>query len=475
MTKFTIFLSLLLFSKLTYSDEILIGAKKFTEGNISAHIVSQLISRIDPSQKTRVLENLGGTGIVTAAIKSKEVDIYVDYTGTLINSFKSDRRRLEDDLLKEGIYLGPELGFNNSYGLAVGPKSSRLKISDIKESDRIGVSHEFYKRKDGYESLKDHYGFNITPTAVEHSLLYNSLSSDHLDIIEVYTTDAKIRKNNLRVLKDDKKFFPRYDAVVLVNKEFMEDNAELVDSLFTEIEKNIDNNKIMNANYLVEEQGLTYAQAAGHVTKTHVDGSSNELLDILPYFLDHFKYLIITVILCVVVGVPLGAISAKSKKMEKWIVGTVSVLQTIPSLALLVFLIPIFGLGEVTTLIALVLYGLLPIVKNTYNGVKNIPTELIEFSDLIQMSKLQKLFIIELPLAKEEILTGVRITSVMTVGLTVIASFIGAGGLGMLIVTGLSLNDTDMILRGAIPSALMALVIEFFFQRILPLFSRVRG
>ena len=179
-------------------------------------------------------------------IKNGEIDLYVDYTGTLINSFKSDERRLKQVLLGQGIVLGPKLGFNNSYGLAVKESSKLAEISDIKASDKIGVSHEFYKRRDGYESLKEFYGFSNKPTAVEHSLLYNSLNSDHLNVIEVYTTDAKIKKNNLRVLKDDKSFFPRYDAVVLVNKNFMEDNKELVKKVFSSIKTKISNDQIMN-------------------------------------------------------------------------------------------------------------------------------------------------------------------------------------------------------------------------------------
>lgn len=466
--------ALLLVSSIS-AKEIVIGAKKFTEGNISAHIVAQILKKINPELEIKILENLGGTGIVTSAIVNGEIDFYVDYTGTLVNSFKTDYANLKTKLDQEGIVLGPKLGFNNSYGLAVKNSFPISSISELKNDYRLGISHEFFKRNDGYSALKNHYGFSNKPMTIEHALLYNSLNSDNLDIIEVYTTDAKIKKYDLKILRDDKDFFPRYDAVVLANKKFLETNKDLVSKLFESLNGKISNAVVTNANYLVEIEGRSYSNAASTITNVEMKGEDKAFTTILPYFLDHLKYLIITVFFCVVIGVPLGTMTAKNKTLEKWILSTVSVFQTIPSLALLVFLIPLFGLGELTTLIALVIYGLLPVVKSTHTGIKNISKELLEFSDLIRMSKFQKFWLVEIPLAKSEILTGIKITCTMTIGVTVIAAFVGAGGLGSLIVTGLSLNDIPLILKGAVPAAALALVVEFFFIKILPLFSMRRG
>lgn len=456
--------------------EIKIGAKKFTEGNISAYLILQELKKINKNLDIEVLENLGGTGIVTSAIKNKKIDIYIDYTGTLVNSFQTNYKNLEQTLYSHNIILGPNLGFNNSYGLAVKANNSISRISEISLKHRVGISHEFFKRNDGYKYLSKAYDLQNVPVTLEHSLLFQSLNSESLDVIEVYTTDAKILKNNLKVLSDDRDFFSRYDAVVLVNVEFYNKNKKMIDKLFTNIKERFTNKDIIEANYLVEIDGLRYDEAAGKLSgvKLLAKKKENVFFEILPYFLEHLKYLVITIFLCVLIGIPIGGFAAKSKAFERVSMTLISIFQTIPSLALLVFLIPLFGLGELTTIIALTLYGLLPIAKSTHSAISNIPKELSEFSDLIRMSKIQKFLLVEIPLAAPEILTGIKITSIATIGVTVIAAFVGAGGLGTLIVTGLSLNKTSLILKGAIPSALMALIVELFFQKIVPILSRRR-
>lgn len=460
----TIFLGLICSN--TFS--ITIGAKKFTEGNIMAYILAQTIKDNFPNQEISILENLGGTGIVTTALQNGEIDLYVDYTGTLVQTFNTSYEALSSTLDEQGLTLGPLLGFNNSYELAVLKDSPLSKVSDIKD-ERIGLSHEFFKRRDGWDQLKRHYQLQLIPKVIEHALLYDSINSGQLDVIEVYTTDAKIEKYDYKVLKDDKSFFPKYDAVIVFNKNFVKKHPKVINLLEDKLTGNISNKDVTVANYSVEVEGRDYQEGAALITKSETIFKGNEKDQILPYFIEHIEYLVVTVLLCILIGVPIGIFTTKNKLAQNIFLSLISILQTIPSLALLVFLIPLFGLGKVTTVIALVTYGLLPIVKNTHEGIKQIPRELIEYSDLIGMSKWQKIFMAEIPLAMQLIISGVKLTSIYTIGITVIAAFIGAGGLGTLIVTGLSLNNNGLILKGAVPSALLAIIVELLFEKVIPL------
>lgn len=461
----------LILTRNIFAYEITIGAKKFTEGNVTAYLIAQKIKQLYPNQNVKVLENLGGTGVVTAAIQSGEIDFYVDYTGTLLQTFKTRSDLLDEVLIKNNIYNAFYLGFNNANALGVRMDSKLQKISDIKNTHRFGVDHEFYKRLDGFSNLTKHYNIKTIPKVIDYSLLQHALLNNKLDVIEIYTTDAKIKKYNLRVLEDDKNFFPKYEAVLLVNANFYKKNKDLINNLKKSLALKVSTKDATDLNYLVDVKGLSYSEAAATFTKYYKKIESNTHNEVLPHFIEHIEYLIITVIICILIGVPLGVWATKSIIAERVILSIISIFQTIPSLALLVFLIPLFGLGKVTTLFALCFYGLLPVVKNTHTGIKQIPAELLEYSELISMKPLQKIFLVELPLAKHLIISGVKLTSIYTIGITVIAAFVGAGGLGTLIVTGLSLNDTSLILQGAIPSALLALIVEFLFQKVIPLFT----
>jgi len=473
--KISLILILVLLCPTVFSKSITIGAKKFTEANVMAYVLAHTLKSIDSSLDIKVLENLGGTGIVTTATENQEIDLYVDYTGTLKETFKTTDETLPGELLKHNLKFGFELGFNNSYGMAVKHHSTLSKMSDIKNHHRLGISHEFLKRKDGFSGLASHYGFNIKPLVIEYSLLQHSLKSDKLDIIEIFTTDAKIIKYNLKVLKDDQHFYKRYDALVVFNKTFYEQNKQLVSDLSSKLFLKISDKQIQKLNHLVDIEGLNYEESARSFTKSNTHIKSSYESTIWPHFYEHLEYLFLTIIICIFIGVPLGVTTAKSQLFERVILSLISITQTIPSLALLVFLIPLFGLGKTTTLIALCLYGLLPIVKSTHMGIKKIPKELSEYSKLIGMSFFQRIFKIEIPLALIDIVSGVKLTAIYTIGVTVIAAFVGAGGLGTLIVTGLSLNNTDIILQGALPSAGLAIIVEIIFQKVIPYFMKDRG
>lgn len=182
--------------------------------------------------------------------------------------------------------------------------------------------------------------------------------------------------------------------------------------------------------------------------------------------LQHIELTLIAVLFAIAIGVPLGIFVERVKKLSGIIIGIANVVQAIPSLALLGFLIPAFGIGSTPAIIMVFLYSLLPIIKNTYIGLENIDSEIIEAGKGMGMTQSQLLRLVKLPLALPVIMAGVRIAAVTAVGLMTIAAFIGAGGLGYMIFTGIQMYNTMMVLSGAIPAAILALLIDFIIGKI---------
>lgn len=187
--------------------------------------------------------------------------------------------------------------------------------------------------------------------------------------------------------------------------------------------------------------------------------------EIFERSLEHFFLVIFSIFISSLIGVPLGILLTRYPSLSKLVLGVTSIIQTIPSLALFGFLIPIpylGGIGVRTAIIALVLYGLLPIMRNTITGIITIDPALREAAQAIGMTPWQLLVRIELPLASKIILAGIRISAVTSVGVATIAAAIGAGGLGVYIFRGVSMVDHKTILAGAIPTAILAIVIDLF-------------
>lgn len=183
--------------------------------------------------------------------------------------------------------------------------------------------------------------------------------------------------------------------------------------------------------------------------------------------LEHLLWLVgIPVLLAVLVGVPTGIILTRWERISNTVLGAASVIQTIPSLALLGFLIPLVGIGKVNGIIALFLYSLLPIIRNTYTGLKEVDPSLLEAGTGMGMSNSQRLRLVELPLALPVIMAGIRTATVICVGIGTLAALIGAGGLGDLIMRGISMVNPTVILAGAIPAALLALLLDFLLGRL---------
>ncbi len=188
--------------------------------------------------------------------------------------------------------------------------------------------------------------------------------------------------------------------------------------------------------------------------------------DILAHIAQHVWLVFISITIAVCIALPVGVLITRRKRLRAPLLGIANVMQTIPSLALFGFLIPlpfIGGIGPRTAIVALVFYALLPIIGNTVTGILGIDASVREAAVAMGMTDRQVLLQVELPLAMSVILTGVRVAVVITIGVAIIAAEVGAGGLGEYIFRGLRLNDTNLLLAGAVPSAVMALVADFAF------------
>jgi osmoprotectant transport system permease protein len=188
-------------------------------------------------------------------------------------------------------------------------------------------------------------------------------------------------------------------------------------------------------------------------------------VDILSKTGEHIYLSFVAILIACLIAIPLGIYLTNHERLANPFIGVVSVIQTIPSLALLGFMIPLFGIGILPAMVALTLYSLLPILQNTYIGIRGVEKSLIEAANGMGMTKREILRLVQIPMARGVILAGVRTATVQTIGIATIATFIGAGGLGDLIIRGINMIDTAMILAGAIPTALLAIIFDRFLIR----------
>lgn len=484
---------------------IIIGSKAFTENRILAEIMAQLIeahTEIPVVRRT----NLGGTKVVFSALRHGEINLYPEYTGTGWTILLKVRERVDSSLraylhvekeFKEryGLTWLLPFGFNNSYALAMREDAAEelgiTRISDLKafqERLRVGFSHEFLNREDGCIGLARLYGLEFADLrGMEHGLAYEAIRTNRIDIIDTWTTDGKLLKYNIRILEDDRRFFPPYDAAPLIRTDVLERYPQ-VGELLNRLAFKIPDKRMQELNFQVEERGGSYKEvarlflqqegllSAGIRGQRLLSIKKEGLLDFirsragptLELALEHLLLTAVAVLLAILVAVPLGIILTRRKAAAPPFIGLTGVIQTIPSLALLAFMIPIpfLGLGVRSAIAALFLYALLPIVRNTYTGITEVDPDLIEAASGMGLKDHQVLLKIELPLATRTIMAGIRTSTVISIGVATLAAFIGAGGLGEPIITGLQLNNTRLILSGAVPAALLAIIVDFLLGRV---------
>jgi len=462
------------------AEELVVGSKRFTESYILGEIIAQTAAATGAPVAHR--PGMGNTAILFEAIRAGGIDVYPDYTGTiarqLLGTDATDLETLNRGLRQFGLGAAVTLGFNNTYALAMPAMlAQRLGISKVSDllshpELRLGLSHEFMERNDGWPGLKELYGLPQSPSGLDHGLAYEAIASGKIDVMDIYSTDAKIARYDLRVLKDDKHYFPEYDAV-LVYRLDLPDRYPQAWKAIDGLQSAIDDESMIAMNARAELDNASFAQIANDFisgstgSQSEPNGFLNKLggPDFWRLTGQHLMLVFVSLGAAIVVGIPLGVWAARSQTAGQVILSVVGVIQTVPALALLVFLIPVLGrIGTVPALVALFLYSLLPIVRNTYSGLADIDVSLRESARALGLPAKARLRLIELPLAVRPILAGIKTSAVINVGTATIAAFIGAGGYGERIVTGLALNDHALLLAGAIPAAALAVLVQWGFD-----------
>jgi osmoprotectant transport system permease protein len=458
-------------------DKVVIGSKKFNESYILAEIMAQLFE--DGGVVVDRRFGLGGTLVCFEALTNDEIDIYPEYTGTLEQAIlKSSRRRGYAELASElvrrhGLELLGSFGFNNTYAIALErPKAERLgleKISDLASASGLhyAFSHEFLNRQDGWPGLAETYGLAATPRGIEHGLAYQAIEENKIDVTDVYSTDGDIEKYDLLLLEDDLGYFPRYLAAPLVRAELPGWAKERLGDLVGAISD--DEMRMMNADVLLRNRTFADVADAFLVRKgLKAMSRGSETAGFWPTLIrrtaTHVKLTLIALLAGIIIAVPLGILVYRVGRLGRPVTYVAGVLQTVPSIALLALMIPLFGIGAVPAVIALFLYALLPILRNTATALSSIDPILRKVAVGMGLTPGQRLRHVEIPLAAPTILAGIKTAAVINIGTATLAAFIGAGGLGEPIVTGLALNDTRLILEGAVPASVLAIATELIFE-----------
>lgn len=464
--------ALLLVWLLASQHEARVGSKVFTESVILGEIATQLLRSAAVAATHR--RELGGTQIVFQALKTGEIDAYVEYTGTIQAEILGGRKEdLAAALAKSGVKLGPRLGFDDSY--AIGMRASEAKrlgvskLSDLvrRPELRFGFSSEFLNRGDGWPALRAAYDFPQTDVrGLEHALALRALSSGSIDATDLYSTDAEIAAYDLVVLEDDRGHFPRYEAVLLERADLA---PEAVAAL-ARLEGKIDTPSMIRMNAEVKEGKVPEARVAAEWLQgalgvaAGTSAGPGRAARILATTRDHLVLVLLSLAAAVACALPLGILAARRPRLGQVVLGVAGIVQTIPSLALLVFMIPLLGIGSAPAIAALFLYSLLPIVRNTHAGLTGIPASAREAAAAIGLPPGARLRLVELPMAAPAILAGVKTAAVINVGTAALGALVGAGGYGQPIVTGIRLDDVGLILEGAIPAAVLALLVQGAFD-----------
>lgn len=452
----------------------IVGSKRFTESYILGEIVAQTVHGTHKP-------GLGNTAILYEALRNGAIDLYPEYTGTIAREILETDERLDLPALNErlgalGVVAGFPLGFSNSYALGMRREDARRRnvrrISDLASQPdlRFGLSHEFLGRRDGWPGLKAAYGLPQMPRGLDHGLAYEALASGQIDVIDLYTTDAKIARGAIALLADDRGFFPPYDAVLL----YRADAPRRYPDAFRALEHlrgSIDPAEMAKLNARAEIDRVPFAQVAAEFLGGTPAGAGRSLLGAIfaPDFgrllAEHVGLVAGSLAAAIAAGVPLGIAAAKIRALAQPVLVATGLVQTIPSLALLAFLIPATGrIGVWPALIALFLYALLPITRNTHAGLVQVPRGLRQAGTALGLGPVSVLLRIELPLAFPTLLAGIKTSAVVNVGTATIAAFIGAGGFGERISKGLALNDATALLAGALPAAALALCVHALFE-----------
>ena len=486
-------------------EPIVVGSKNFEESRLLAEMFAQVIEERTGLSVERRL-NLAGTQVCFEALRTGAIDLYPEYTGTGLASILGEEpasgeggdaaatlaRVRKVFLDRWDLHWLAPLGFENAYELAVrrdlAQREALETISDLVPlAPRLdaGFGYEFAERPDGLPGLADTYGLAFrSVTRMQQALKYRAAAADEIQVLDVYTTDGRLLTYDLVVLDDDKGFFPPYAAAPLVRGATLARHPEIAAALSL-LAGSLDEDTMRGLNLRLQEQGddpaavardalvslglvdRAGAPAPGSAGTTSRSAESSFLAYLWQRrgrlgrrILEHLALSGAGLALGALLAIPLGLALERRRRVAEVVIRAFGITQTVPSLALLAFMIPLLGVGPVPAIVALWVYSLFPILRNTYTGVRDADPRAALSATALGMTPGQVLGRVRLPLAAPVIMAGVRTAAVLTVGTATLAAFIGAGGLGEPIVTGLQLADTRMILSGAVPAALLAVVVD---------------
>jgi osmoprotectant transport system permease protein len=453
---------------------VVVGSKVFTESVVLSEVATQLLTASGIASQHR--RELGGTRVLWSAMLRGDIDCYPEYTGTLraeiyAKDNVADDRALIAALARSRVWASRPLGFENTYVLGMRRDTAaargidRISALALAPELRIGLSNEFLERADGWPGLKAHYHLPQTNVrGLTHDLAYRGVASNALDVTDLYSTDPEIVSDDLIALADDQHFFPGYQALFVCR----DDVSNAVRTALDRLDGRIDVTTMAQMNAAAKLGREPEARvAANFLSRTfnvraevHTESRASR---IWQRTLEHLTMVFLSLTAAVMFAIPLGVVAFYRPALGRIVLGVVDVLQTVPALALLVFLIPVLGIGYAPAIVALFLYSLLPILRNTHTGLAGIPRDLRESAAALGLSRSAQLRYVELPLATRSILAGIKTAAVINVGTATLGALIGAGGYGQPILTGIRLDDIGLILEGAVPAAMLAIVVQFVF------------
>ncbi len=474
---------------------VVVASKPFGESYVLAEMFAQLLEARGIAVERRL--GLGATEIAFAALRRGAIDVYPEYTGTGLVAILHEKpsggpgqvyREVAAQFRKRwDMRWLPPLGFQNTYAIAVRRATAdSLHLATLSDLARVaprlraGLTPDFIGRADGLPGLARAYGIHFRSVrALLPAVKYQALAAGSVDVIDGYSTDGLIARYDLVVLRDDRGFFPPYQAAPLASGALARRDPAAIAAL-SELADRLDAATMRRLNERVEVDGAAPAAVAheelqslgllgsGGTRAAAVRAATGSFLAFLwsrratlaSETARHVMLVLVSLGVAILVAVPLGLFLERAPGAAEGVIRVVGLLQTVPGIALLAFMLPLLGIGVVPALVALTLYALLPIVRNTYTGVRDADPSATAAARALGMTPRQVLFQVRLPLAAPVIFAGIRTAGVIAVGTATLAAFIGAGGLGDPIVAGLALNDTRLVLSGAIPAALLALVTD---------------
>jgi osmoprotectant transport system permease protein len=467
-------IGLALFAALPAGAAVTFGSKVFTESVILAEMGAQLV-RSDGIQVEHRKE-LGGTRILWSALLRGDIHCYPEYTGTLRAEIFAGQALQEDAQLRQAlsnlhVWASRPLGFNNTYVLGMTrARAQQLGIANLSglrghPELRFGFSSEFLERQDGWAGLRDHYALpQAQVRGLAHDLAYRGVVDNSLDVTDLYSTDAEIAHYDLVALTDDLRFFPTYDALFVCR----DDVPPAVREGLNRLAGVIDATTMSRMNAAAKIDRRSENAVAGEFLRQRFSIKQQQQtearwLRVLARTREHVAMVSVSLAAAIVLALPLGVLAFYRRSVKRIAFALAETLQTLPALALLVFLIPWLGIGYAPAIVALFLYSLLPILRGAYTGLAEIPRELRESARALGLPTKARLRLVELPLAARSIIAGIRTAAVINVGTATLGALVGAGGLGQPILTGIRLDDTALLLEGAAPAALLALAVQWLF------------